>query len=147
MRALFDINALIALFDPAHVHHDRAHQWMDAHRGEGWATCPITQNGCLRILSQPRYPNSISTPEGIRRLAGATAQPEHVFWADDLSIVDAEIFSSGKILGPGQLTDLYLLALAVRNTGQLVTFDRSVPISAVRGAITEHLVVLGGGGD
>ncbi len=147
MLALFDVNALITLFDPAHVHHDQAHEWLAKHREEGWATCPITQNGCVRILSQPRYPNTISTPEAIRRLAGATAQPEHVFWSDDLSMVDSRIFNSRRILGPGQLTDLYLLALAFHNAGRMVTFDRTVPISAVKGAKPVHLVVLGGGGD
>lgn len=145
MRALFDVNVLIALFDPAHVHHEHAHAWLNEHRKSGWATCPITQNGCVRILSQPKYPNAISTMESIRRLDRATSQPEHSFWRDDLSITDSQHFDADHILGPRQLTDLYLLALAVKNEGRLVTFDRAIPLAAVTNAARDHLMVLGSG--
>jgi len=79
MRALFDVNVLIALFDPAHVHHHMAHSWIETHRKVGWATCPITQNGCVRILAQPKYPNSIPVTDAICRLGNAISQPEHAF--------------------------------------------------------------------
>ncbi|MGI9303023.1 MAG: TA system VapC family ribonuclease toxin [Gammaproteobacteria bacterium] len=142
MRALFDVNVLIALFDPAHVHHERAHQWLEVSKESGWATCPVTQNGCVRILSQPRYPNAISVPEAIGRLGDATSQPQHEFWHDDVSIVDAGLFSADRILSARQLTDLYLLALAIAHQGRLITFDKGIPLIAVTGARTAHLVIL-----
>lgn len=142
MRALFDVNVLIALFDPAHIHHHMAHSWIETHRKAGWATCPITQNGCVRVLAQPKYPNSIPVTDAIRRLGSAISQPEHAFWNDDLSIVDAIHFNTDRILSSKQITDLYLLALAVQNGGRLITFDKAIPLTAVPKAGSDHLVVL-----
>jgi len=142
MRALFDVNVLIALFDPAHVHHHMAHAWIETHREAGWATCPITQNGCVRILAQPKYPNSIPVTDAIRRLGSAISQPEHAFWNDDLSIVDVLHFNADRILSSRQITDLYLLALAVQNGGRLITFDKAIPLTAVPNARGDHLLVL-----
>ena len=68
MRALFDVNVLIARFDPAHVHHERAHRWWKLNKTSGWASCPLTENGFVRILSQPKYPNTIPTRDALRRL-------------------------------------------------------------------------------
>lgn len=142
MLSLFDVNVLIALFDPAHIHHDRAHGWWKANKEHGWASCPITQNGFVRVVSQPRYPNPISAPEAIRRLRNATLKPGHVFWPDDVSLLDTQRFDSKRILGPNQVRDLYLLALAMRNDGRLATFDQAVSLSAVRGATGKHCVIL-----
>ena len=142
MRSLFDVNVLIALFDPAHVHHERAHTWLEQHRELGWATCPITQNGCVRILSQPKYPNAIPVAEAIRRLKRAVSQPEHAFWDDGLSIVDNQCFRNDRILSARQLTDLYLLALAVQNDGRLLTFDKGIPLNVIVNAKPKHLIVL-----
>jgi len=142
MRSLFDVNVLIALFDPAHVHHHMAHSWIETHSNEGWATCPITQNGCVRILAQPKYPNSIPVTDAIRRLGSAISQPEHAFWKDDLSIVDVLHFNTDRILASRQITDLYLLALAVQHGGRLITFDKAIPLTAVPKARPEHLLVL-----
>jgi hypothetical protein len=142
MRALFDVNVLIALFDPAHIHHHVAHSWIETHHKAGWATCPITQNGCVRILSQARYPNSIPVADAIRRLGRAISQPEHAFWNDDLSIADNLHFDTNRILSSKQITDLYLLALAAQKGGCLVTFDKAIPRNAVPKARADHLVVL-----
>ena len=142
MRVLFDVNVLIALIDPGQVHHDRAHAWWAEHREAGWASCPITQIGLVRVLSQPRYPNAVSTPEAVRCLQKAVSQNEHAFWPDDVSPSDAQRIDSERVLGPRQVTDVYLLSLAVQNGGRLATFDRAIPVSAVRGAKPDHIVVV-----
>jgi hypothetical protein len=142
MRALFDVNALLAVFDKTHRFHARARTWWSANSGEGWATCPITQNGFVRVMSQPAYVQTRIPIEGAKLLHLGLNQPGHQFWPDDISITDASVFDHSRILGPNQITDVYLLGLAVKNGGRLVTFDRGVPISAVRGADARHLVAL-----
>lgn len=142
MIGLLDINLLIALFDAAHVHHQPAHRWMEANRSKGWASCPITQNGCVRVMSQPNYPGRLPVKEIVRRLIAATETREHAFWSDSISLCDAERFAHDRILTSRSLTDLYLLALAAGHGGRLVTFDRSIPSAAVAGAQARHLIVL-----
>lgn len=142
MIALLDINMLIALFDAAHIHHQAAHGWMAKNTSRGWATCPITQNGCIRVMSQPRYPGRLPLAEVVRRLRGATDAREHVFWPDSISLCDTRHFQHGRMLTPKALTDLYLLALATENGGRLVTFDANIPVAAVRAAGSRNLVVL-----
>jgi toxin-antitoxin system PIN domain toxin len=139
-RALLDVSVLIPLFDPAHVHHRRARGWWG--KGEEWATCPLTQNGFVRIISQPGYPSPVSTAEAASELRKLVAVSGHEFWPDDVSIADPQVFDHTRILGPNQITDLYLLALAVKREGRLVTFDRGIPIAAVRGAEAQHIVVI-----
>lgn len=141
MRALFDVNVLIALFDPAHVHHERAHDWW-ARQDTGWASCALTQNAFVRILSQPRYPNAVTTADAILRLRNATSQSRHEFWADAITITDKDKFSAERILGPKQVTDVYLLALAQHFGGRLVTFDQALSASAVVGATEANCVVV-----
>jgi toxin-antitoxin system PIN domain toxin len=142
MRALLDVNVLIALLDAAHVHHRKARFWLEANIETGWASCPITQNGCLRILSQPAYPGAQPPAVIAALLAAAAATPWHAFWPDDLSLLEAGAVDWRHVLGSRQLTDAYLLALAVRHGGRLVTLDRSVPLVVAAGAEPEHLVVL-----
>jgi toxin-antitoxin system PIN domain toxin len=142
MIALLDINMLIALFDGAHVHHKAAHAWMAKNRFHGWATCPITQNGCVRVMSQPNYPGSLPVAEVIRRLSRAISAPQHRFWPDSISLCDSAYFEPNCILTPKMLTDVYLLGLAVKRSARLVTFDRTVPSAAVAGAKTRHLLML-----
>jgi len=103
---------------------------------------PLTQNACIRIISQPAYPGRLSVADIARRLRQATAANDHHFWPDSISLHDPAIFDHSGILTPRHLTDLYLLALAVRHRGRLVTFDRSIPTAAVPGAGASHLVVL-----
>ena len=142
MRALFDVNVLIALLDAGHVSHHEAMAWFERHAQEGWASCAITQNGCLRVMSAPGYPNTRPAVAVAERLREATAHPAHVFWGDEVSLLDQRRFDLSRIHGSRQLTDAYLLGLAVHHGGRLVTFDRAVSRSAVLGATAEHLVVL-----
>ncbi len=142
MRALLDVNVLVALLDAAHLHHSTARQWLTEHEADGWASCPLTQNGTVRILSTASYPNSIATSEATTRLSGACSNVRHEFWADDVSILDVTRVRQDRIHGPRQITDLYLLALAVAHGGRLVTLDTAIPITPVVGATKRHLVVL-----
>ena len=142
MRALLDINVLLALFDAAHVHHVRAREWLSSQIRAGWASCPLTQNGFVRIVSQPGYPRPIAPARAIALLTDAAATEHHEFWPDSVSILDAATIDRTRIHGPRQLTDAYLLALAVARGGRFVTFDESVPASAVLRASGRHLVVL-----
>ena len=142
MRALLDINVLIALHDRDHVHHALAAQWFARNADKGWASCPLTQNGCLRIMSQPAYPGAQPLATLILMLQQSTATPFHALWADDISLLDAAHFQHAHMHGPRQLTDLYLLGLAVKNKACLVSFDARIPLSAVRGASAKHLLTL-----
>ena len=117
-----------------HSLHGRATQWFGSHARSGWASCPITQNRCVRIMSHPGYPHALPVRAVIERLAEASASTFHMFWPDDFSLLDAQAVDSARIHGPRQLTDLYLLALAVGHLGHFVTFDSSVSIEAVRRA-------------
>jgi toxin-antitoxin system PIN domain toxin len=142
MRALLDVNVLIALLDADHSLHARATEWFADRARDGWASCPITQNGCTRVMSHPGYPNALSVRAVMERLEEATAGSFHEFWHDDISLLDARIADSARIHGPRQLTDVYLLALAVRHGGRFVTFDASVSRDAVRGAEKNRLLTL-----
>jgi toxin-antitoxin system PIN domain toxin len=142
MRALLDVNVLIALLDADHTLHARATQWFADRAREGWASCPITQNGCVRILSHPGYPNPLPVAAVVERLGEACATPIHEFWPDDISLLDAGVVDAARVHGPRQLTDVYLFALAIRHRGQFVTFDTAVPRDAVKGADNAHLLVL-----
>jgi toxin-antitoxin system PIN domain toxin len=141
VRALFDVNVLLALFDRQHVHHGRAAGWWKTWRSEGWASCPLTENGFVRVISGASYANPIPIRQAMRILDDQIMLGGHAFWPDDISISDAAAFDDAYILRPGQITDVYLLALAVKNSGCLVTFDKSIPLAAVRGAEPRHLVV------
>jgi hypothetical protein len=142
MRALLDVNVLIALLDARHASHHAARSWFADHAAPGWASCAITENGCIRIMSHPSYPNNRTVHEVADRLRRATADPIHEFWSESVSVLDASRVDLGRVHGPRQLTDVYLLALAVANNGRLVTFDTSVTLDTVSGATAAHLVVL-----
>jgi toxin-antitoxin system PIN domain toxin len=142
MRALLDVNVLLALLDADHVEHRTARAWLEREIGTGWASCAITENGFVRIVSQPRYPSPIPPAEAIRRLEVATSTGFHEFWSCDGSLLDGRRIDRTRVHGPRQVTDVYLLALAVARGGRFVTFDRGIPRSAVIGAGDEHLVVL-----
>jgi uncharacterized protein len=141
--ALLDVNVLVALFDPAHPNHEDAHRWFGRNRKRGWATCPLTVNGCVRILSNPAYPTVEATPaEIILRLRDLCSAVDHHFWSDSVSLLDEGQFRAQAIMGHQKIADAYLLGLAVRHSGKLVTFDRSIPLKAVKGAQATHLEVL-----
>ncbi len=139
MRALLDVNVLIALLDADHASHRSATVWFGEQAASGWASCPITQNGCVRIMSHPGYPNAHSVIEVVERLRAATAHAAHQFWPDTESLLDERLIDATRVHGPRQLTDAYLLALAVKNGGRLVTFDGSIALGAVMGAKRQHL--------
>lgn len=142
MRALLDINVLLALLDADHVDHQRAQEWISGEIQHGWASCALTQNGFVRILSQPRYPSPVSPYEAVERLRRATSTEYHEFWPCSISLLENSRINSSYVHGPRQVTDVYLLALAVEHGGRFVTFDRSIPLSAAPGATPEHLVVV-----
>lgn len=139
---LLDVNVLVALFDDMHVHHEDAHRWFGLNRRRGWSTCPITINGCVRVLSNPAYPTVTATPSEVaQRLLEFSDTPDHHFWPDNVSLTDSSLFRWQAIGGHQKVTDVYLLGLAVRHHGRLVTFDRSVSIKGVHGAEPGHVVV------
>lgn len=140
--ALLDVNVLLALMDEDHVDHATARAWLESNVRRGWASCAITQNGFVRVISQPRYPSPVSPAVAIGLLAEACAGPKHEFWACDLSVVDPDVLDRTRLHGPRQVTDAYLLALAAARDGRFVTLDRSVPLDAVPGAAEANLVVL-----
>ncbi|HSF43135.1 MAG TPA: TA system VapC family ribonuclease toxin [Thermoanaerobaculia bacterium] len=142
MRALLDINVLLALLDADHVDHQRAQEWISREIQHGWASCALTQNGFVRIISQPRYPSPVSPFEAVERLRRATSTEHHEFWPCSISLLEDRRINPSHVHGPRQVTDIYLLALAVEHGGRFVTFDRSIPLSAASGATPEHLVVV-----
>lgn len=130
---LLDVNVLVALLDPRHSHHIRAHAWFAAAAG-AWASCALTQNGALRIMSNPRYTNPMpSAIDAARLLARLCAAPEHRYWPCDLSLLNDSTVVSDRLLTHSQITDTYLLALAVKHGGRLATFDKRLVADAVRG--------------
>ncbi len=137
------MNVLIALIDPAHVHHNAAHQWFAAEGQSAWATCPITQNGVLRIVGNARYPGGPSSPAAVAGILKAmTSLPGHAFWPDHISLLDHDSLNCERLLTSAQVTDSYLLALACANGGQLATFDRRLITDAVH-AGSQGLRVIG----
>ncbi|MGR9109004.1 MAG: TA system VapC family ribonuclease toxin [Gammaproteobacteria bacterium] len=142
MRALLDVNVLIALLDAAHVHHHLATRWLAQEIEQGWASCPITQNGCLRIMSQPVYPGALPVNQVAERLREATLDASHQFWSANVNLLQDQRIRWSHILGHRQLADVYLLALAVEHRGRFVTFDGRITTDAVDGANADRLVVI-----
>lgn len=129
---LLDINLLLALTDPMHIHHEPAHRWFAEKGQRAWATCPLTENGFIRIASHPGYPNrpgSVTVVLDIfRRLSEV---PGHHFWSEDISIL--QMVEPDVIISHAQITDVCLLGLAVHKEGKLATLDKRIPFNAVRG--------------
>jgi uncharacterized protein len=142
MRALLDTNVLLALLDQQHVHHRRARDWLEDEIAGGWASCAITQNGFVRIISQPGYPNPITPKAAIDLLKAATSTDYHEFWPCSVSLLDSDAVDSSRIHSHRQVTDAYLLVLAANSDGRFVTFDQSISQQAARGTSANHLVVL-----
>ena len=141
--ALLDVNILVALFDPDHIHHELAHDWFSDQRLNGWATCAITENGFVRIVTRPEYASPANRPEEVlARLGAFRKNSGHHFWANALSLADERIFNPAFIRGHRQVTDIYLLGLAATTGGCLATFDRTIPIAAVKGATSATLQVI-----
>jgi toxin-antitoxin system PIN domain toxin len=141
-RSLLDVNVLLALLDSDHVDHEKARDWMSHEIRYGWASCAITQNGFVRIISQPRYPSPVHPAQAIERLAEAASTEHHEFWSCSVSLLNSNAIRPDRLHGPKQVTDAYLLALAVSYGGRFVTFDQSIPLTTVQGARAAHLTVL-----
>ena len=142
MRALLDSNVLLALLDRDHIQHEQGRRWFQQEVHHGWASCAVTQNGFIRILSQASYPSPVSTSQAMRLLATAASTAHHEYWGSDVSILEVTIFDHSRVHGPRQLTDVYLLGLAVRHGGRFVTFDQTIALASVRTASPDNLVVL-----
>ena len=128
---LLDVNVLIALIDPAHMQHDAAHHWFAQTGSANWATCPLTENGLLRIVGHPRYPNAPGTPATVAGvLLALRALPGHHFWPDDISLMNPALVQAERLLSHTQVTDSYLLALARHHGGKLASFDRKLVTDA-----------------
>jgi hypothetical protein len=142
--ALLDVNVLVALFDPDHVHHDLAHAWFADHRQRGWATCPVTENGLIRVLSNAAYGLEGYRPADLLdMLRRFRSSGHHAFWPDAVSLSDERLFAPRFLTAHRQVTDVYLLGLAAAMKGCLATFDRQIPIKAVVGATPDLLQVIG----
>jgi uncharacterized protein len=141
--ALLDVNLLVALFDPEHVHHDIAHDWFVDHRANGWATCAITENGLVRVLSTPSYRSgAVRSVDALERLRGFCESTDHTFWDRSVSLRDNRIFNAAALSGYRQLTDIYLLGLSKTMGGVFVTLDRTIPLRAVVGATRDDIAVI-----
>ena len=138
---LLDTNLLIALLWPSHERHGLAVKWFTRHRAKGWATCPFTQAGFVRIVSNPAFSRDAVQPrEAIHILSANTAAKDHALWTDELPLADAVAFAGLRLMGHQQVTDAYLLGLAIRRGGVLATLDQRIaaltePKSAERRAL------------
>lgn len=131
---LLDVNLLLALSDPMHAHHEAAHRWFAANGQQSWSTCPITENGFIRIASHPRYPNSPgSSSVAVAILRQFCANPGHCFWSEGITLRDS--LTPQAVITHNQVTDVYLLAVAVHHGGKLATLDQSIPASSIRGGM------------
>jgi len=142
--ALLDVNVLVALFHPDHIHHDAAHVWFAANRAAGWATSPLTENGVVRILSNVATSGLHQSPASVRSLLDKACSSEgHAFWPDSVSLRDDRLFNLAGV-SHRQITDVYLLGLAVANGGRLTTFDHRISLEAVINARRGNLEVIAG---
>lgn len=142
MRAsLLDVNVLIASVDEGHVAHKRVHAWLHESASEPWATCPLTQAGFVRIISKPGFhQHPVSVAEALALLGDITQRPGHRFWPIDISLAEAVQPLQERLYGHRQLTDAYLLGLAIKNKGRLVTLDKG--IAALAGNEFAHQVMV-----
>ncbi len=140
MIALLDVNVLIALVDPDHVHHAPAKAFFASTGRDGWATCPLTENGFLRIIGRRSYLQGPGSPQAARTLlANYLAAPGHQFWPDDLSLADARAFPA--LPGPQSLTDFYLLALAVKHRARFATFEGRIDPALIPGGSAACFII------
>lgn len=142
--ALPDLNVLVALAWPSHIHHAAAHEWFAQQRNYGWATCPITQSGLVRLSSNSRITSDAVSPEvALKLLKKLTELPDHQFWPDAVALGDAVIFQKGCLLGHRQITDAYLFSLAIHNNARLITFDKGIKSLDLEAA-RAHVLLLEG---
>jgi hypothetical protein len=124
---LLDANVLIALAWPAHVSHTVAHRWFDKHAQKGWATCPLTECAFVRVISNPAFSSDALTPQAaIDLLAANRKHPAHIFWPDNIDLAQAVRQVDRRLTGHQQITDAYLLGLAIHHKGKLATLDHAL---------------------
>lgn len=142
-RLLLDVNVWVALFDDAHIASPQANALIET-PGVAIATCPLVENGVIRVLNLPSYGRrgALGLQRVRAQLMHACASLDHQFWPDAVSLRDDAVVDFNRVHGHNQITDLYLLALAVQREGTLVTFDQGIPLAAVRGATADHLLVV-----
>ena len=143
---LLDVNALVALAWPNHVSHAAAHRWFARHGTHGWVTCPMTQTGFVRVSSNPLIiAAAVSPRDALDLLVAMTRHPDHRFWPDDVSLADLPAELRASLVGHRQVTDAFLLGLAIAHEGKLVTFDRGVlGLVPDRSPMREAIVVIDG---
>lgn len=142
---LFDVNILIALLDPMHVHHNQAHNWFASKNfaapkknanSNTWATCAITESGVIRILSSPAYKELLLSPHGAAAILKRflDSQANHIYWEKHPSLLNQDVFNLIGCQGYKQITDILLLGVCKFNAGVLATFDSSIPLRCVNDA-------------
>jgi len=143
MSYLLDVNVLVALLWPEHKFHEIVQDWFGKHARKGWATCPLTQAGLVRIVSNPAFsPQAVPPVEALRALALSLQHPAHQFWHDDATVTDALAMFGKRLVGHQQVTDAYLLGLAIKKKGKLATLDRSLIELSGRGEAESTAVEL-----
>lgn len=143
---LLDVSVLVPLLWPQHLHHTSAQGWFATVRDGGWATCPLTELGCVRVLAAPSVSQGALTVKGVAdQLKEILTESHHAFWPDDLQLSDGRFDATlPHFQSPSQLTDRYLLALAAAHGGVLATFDRSVGAGLpADSALLPHLEIVG----
>lgn len=124
---------LIARLDPKHESHEQVRRWLEIRSYSGWATCPLTENGAVRIISNPAYSTPVPAAVVMERLEALCETRGHQFWPDDIRLTASKHIDAAQVQRSGQITDTYLLALAVAHGGKLATLDRRLVVAAVRG--------------
>lgn len=142
MPFLLDVNVIIAILDPEHIHHSKAQRWFEQEGHIHWLTCPTTENGVVRIVSGSRYPGVSTTPmQVLERLESLRVLGHHEFVPDALSLLDRSVFQHGSLLSSRQVTDSYLLGIAAHHSAALATLDTRMVTSAVING-DDHLYVI-----
>jgi hypothetical protein len=122
---LLDVNVLIALIDETHTHHDMVVDWFVDIRHTGWATCPLVENGFIRIVGHPNYPGGPQSTYAARALLAKLCQsPGHQFWPDTISLLERT--HTSQLPASKHLTDYYLLMLAIKNEARFATLDQRI---------------------
>ena len=141
MVSLLDVNILIALAWPSHVHHETALDWFSANQTQGWATCPVTQAGFVRVSANPRVlPDAVPPQEALALLRRILALPHHRFWIDDIQLASSPHVAGERLVGYRQVTDAHLLALALRHGGRIATLDAGLRQVVPAGTVANEVV-------
>jgi hypothetical protein len=143
MVTLLDVNFLVAMAWPNHVHHAATHRWFARHARQGWATSSIVELGFVRVSSNARaIPAAVSPQEAAAVLRRITALPHHHFWADDVRFASSPEVALSRVVGHQQVTDAHLVGLAIRHQGCLVTFDQGVRSLVPAGQVPDRIVTV-----